>query len=64
MVTGDVVEDINYFTSTTDGDSPWVITQAQSAKMKSNLVQVSAPVNIQDLRGKEKSVISTRMDSK
>jgi hypothetical protein len=55
-MTGDVVGDINYFTSTTDGCLPRVTTQAASAKMKSNLVQVPVPVTIQDLRGVEKSV--------
>lgn len=56
MTTGDIVGDVNYFTSTTDGCSPWVRTQAASSKMISNLVQVPGGVTMQDLRGKEKSV--------
>jgi hypothetical protein len=52
----DVIGEIDYFTSTTDGCPPWVITQAAGAKMKSNLVQVPVHVTIHDLRGKENSV--------
>lgn len=55
-MTGDVIADINYFSSTTDGCPPWVGTQATSAKMKSNLVQVPVPVTIQNLRDKEINV--------
>jgi hypothetical protein len=53
---GDVVGEIKYFTSTTDGCPPWAATSSTSATMKSNFVQVAVPLTIHDLRGKETSV--------
>ena len=53
---GDIVGDVNYFTSTTDGCPPWFITPVVPAKIRSNFVQVPVHVTIQDLRGIEKSV--------
>ena len=53
---GDIVGDINYFTSTTDGCPPWFVTPVVPAKMRSNFEQVPVHVTIQDLRGKERSV--------
>lgn len=55
-MTGDVVGEINYFTTTTDGCAPWFVTQAVLTKLRSNLVLVPIPVTIKDLRGNETSV--------
>lgn len=53
---GDVNGNINYFTSTTDGCSPWEIPFYIPTDQRSNIEQAFARVAIHDLRGKEKSV--------
>ena len=53
---GDVIGDINYFTSTTDGCSPWFIAHSTPTMIRSNFLQTPIHVNIQDLRDREKSV--------
>jgi hypothetical protein len=53
---GDIVGEIKYFASTTDGCPPWAATSSVSATLKSNFVQVPVPITIHDLRDKEKSV--------
>lgn len=53
---GDVIGEINYLTSTTDGDAPWLVVSSEPAEQRSNLAQMFIPVTIHDLRGKEKNV--------
>ena len=53
---GDVIGEIQYFTSTTDGCPPWVATSSTTATQKSNFIQIPVPLTIHDLRGKENSV--------
>jgi hypothetical protein len=55
-MSGDVIGDINYLTSTTDGCSPWLIQHSIPTAIRSNFIQAPAHVTIHDLRGKEKSV--------
>ncbi|CAF2688605.1 unnamed protein product [Rotaria sp. Silwood2] len=53
---GNVIGHINYFTSTIYGCPPWLVTFSIPTAMRSNFVQASIPVTIQNLRGKETSV--------
>lgn len=53
---GDVIGDINYFSSTTDGCPPCVVPYSIATKERSNLEHACARMTIHDLRGKEKSV--------
>ncbi|CAF0811187.1 unnamed protein product [Adineta steineri] len=52
----DVIGEINYLTSTTDGGTPWLIQQSVPTGKRSNFVQSPIPITIHDLRGKETSV--------
>jgi hypothetical protein len=53
---GDVIGDINYFSSTTDGCPPCVIPYSIATPHRSNLEHTYVRMTIHDLRGKEKSV--------
>jgi hypothetical protein len=55
-MSGDVVGDINYLTSTSDGTTPYLVTSSIPATLRSNIIRSLIPVTIHDLRGKEKSV--------
>jgi hypothetical protein len=55
-MSGDVIGEINYLTSTIDGRSPWLVVSSIPTAFRSNIVRASVPVTIYDLRGKEKSV--------
>lgn len=52
----DVVEDINYFSHSTDGEPAWLISTALPAAVRTNFVRAPVQVTIHDLRGKESSV--------
>jgi hypothetical protein len=52
----DVIADINYFTSTTDGCSPWLVSFSVPAALRSNIEKAPVRVTIHDLRGKENTV--------
>lgn len=53
---GDTVGNINYFSSSTDGCPPWLITFSIPTAVRSNFTQTPVQVPIYDLRGKENSV--------
>ncbi|CAF2080883.1 unnamed protein product [Rotaria magnacalcarata] len=53
---GDVIGDINYFSSTKDGCPPCVIPCSIPTTQRSNIEHACVPMTIYDLRGKEKSV--------
>ncbi|CAF3704942.1 unnamed protein product [Rotaria sp. Silwood1] len=55
-MSSDVIGNINYLTSTTDGCSPWSMISSIPAASRTNFVQASVRITIHDLRGKEKSV--------
>lgn len=52
----DVIGEINYFSSSTDGDSPWIVASSIPTMKRSNFIQAPVHVTIHDLRGKDKSV--------
>ena len=52
----DVIGEINYFSSSKNGDSPSIIASSVSTMKRSNFIQTPVHVTIHDLRGKEKSV--------
>ena len=53
---GDTVGNINYFSSSTDGCPPWLITLSIPTAVRSNFTQAPVQVPIYNLRGKETSV--------
>ena len=55
-MTVDVISNINYLTSTTDGLSPWLMTHSIPTNKMSNFVQIPVPVKIHDLHDKENTV--------
>lgn len=52
----DAVGEINYFSSSTDADSPWIIASSIPTTTRSNFIQTPVHVTVHDLRGNEKSV--------
>jgi hypothetical protein len=52
----DLIGEINYLSSTTDGCPPWLVEHSVATTMRSNFVQGPVSISIHDLRGKEKSV--------
>jgi hypothetical protein len=46
----DVTREINYFTSSTNGCPPWLVTFSIPTTVRSNFVQEPVPVTVQDLR--------------
>ena len=52
----DVIGEIKYLTSTTDACPAWLVEHSIPTTVRSNFVQVSTPIAIYDLRGKENTV--------
>jgi hypothetical protein len=52
----DTTGDINYISSTTDGDCPWIVSFSLAMTVRSNFIQTPVNAIIHDLRGKEDSI--------
>ena len=55
-MTIDVIGEIKYLSSTTDDCPAWLVEHSIPTTVRSNFVQVSTPMAIHDLRGKENTV--------
>ncbi|CAF5111056.1 unnamed protein product, partial [Rotaria sp. Silwood1] len=53
---GDIIGEINYFSHTADGSSPWTDAEPKLGYNITNHTQMPTRVTIHDLRGRENTV--------